>query len=203
MAAGSLRRLEAEAPGGAEPERLSPEAREDLRAVARLALEHAVRLGREPRIDLAALPPALHAPRASFVTLEHEGSLRGCIGSLEACEPLAVDVAANAVKAARDPRLPPVTEAELPALRVKIAVLSPLVSVSAANETELLAALRPGRDGLLLREGERSATFLPSVWSNLPEAPAFLRALRRKAALPEEGWTSATGCWRYTVEEID
>jgi len=153
-------------------------------------------------VDLAALPESLHAPGASFVTLEHEGGLRGCIGSLEAQRPLAVDVAQNTVKATRDPRLAPVSEGELPGLRIKIAVLSPLEPVAAASDRELLAALRPGRDGLVLRAGERAATFLPSVWASLPDGAAFLRALRRKAALPEECWTPGTDCWRYTVEEI-
>ncbi|MDX1648218.1 MAG: AmmeMemoRadiSam system protein A [Myxococcota bacterium] len=170
--------------------------------MARLALERGVRTGRPPAIDLVALAPALHEPGASFVTLERRGALRGCIGSLEPVEPLALSVAGNAVKAARDPRLPPVAASELPDLEVKISVLSPLAPFPVASEAELVEALRPGVDGLVLRDGPHGATFLPSVWASLPSPRDFVRELKRKALLPDGHWSDALVCWRYTVEEI-
>jgi AmmeMemoRadiSam system protein A len=187
---------------GAAPPRLSPEARDDLRAVARLALEHGVRTGRAPAIDLVALAPELHEPGASFVTLERGGTLRGCIGCLEPVEALALSVAANAVKAARDPRLPAVVASELPEIDVKISVLSVLEPFHAASEEELVEALRPGVDGLVLRQGPHGATFLPSVWSSLPSPRAFVRELKRKAGLPDAHAPEGLSCWRYTVEEV-
>ncbi|MEF8717776.1 MAG: AMMECR1 domain-containing protein [Candidatus Accumulibacter necessarius] len=42
----------------------------------------------------------LAEPGATFVTLTQNGQLRGCIGSLEAHRPLAIDVAENALAAA-------------------------------------------------------------------------------------------------------
>lgn len=211
MAAGSLRDPGgAAAPGATDASaaatdavpRLPPEAREDLRAVARLALERGVHTGRPPAIDLVALAPALHAPGASFVTLERRGALRGCIGCLEAVEPLALSVAGNAVKAARDPRLPAVEPFELPELEVKISVLSPLEPLEVASEEELLETLRPGVDGLVVRDGPHGATFLPGVWASLPSPRDFVRELKRKAGLPDAPGSAALQWWRYTVEEV-
>lgn len=200
MAAGSLR--DPSGAAAAAPTRLTAEAREDLRAVARLALEHGVEHGRPPRIDLVALAAPLHEPGASFVTLRWRGELRGCIGTLEAGEPLAFSVARNAVKAARDPRLAPVDAAELVEMEVKISVLSPLEPLAVRDEAELLAALRPGVDGLVLRDEPHGATFLPAVWESLPSPRDFLRELKRKALLADDHWSSRLAFWRYQVEEI-
>jgi AmmeMemoRadiSam system protein A len=153
--------------------------------------------------DLAGLPPALRAPGASFVTLHRHGELRGCIGSLEPHRPLAEDVAGNARAAAfMDPRFPPVGRDEVAGLELEISVLSPLTPLAAASEAELLAALRPGTDGLVLVEGARRATFLPAVWRQLPEPRSFLAHLKHKAGLPADHWSPAIRFLRYTVEEF-
>jgi len=56
---------------------------------------------------------SLAAHGACFVTLTRDGSLRGCIGTLEAHRSLAADVRANAVAAAlRDPRFSPLSVRE-------------------------------------------------------------------------------------------
>ena len=54
-----------------------------LLAVAAASLDFAAAHdGETPEIELAAgVSPALSAQRASFVTLERDGRLRGCIGS--------------------------------------------------------------------------------------------------------------------------
>jgi AmmeMemoRadiSam system protein B/AmmeMemoRadiSam system protein A len=128
----------------------------------------------------------LQAERASFVTLTRGGELRGCIGTLTASRPLVEDVAANARAAAlRDPRFPPVGVHELDELRIEVSVVSPLVPVPFDDEAELFAAIEPGRDGLALDCGGRHATFLPQVWSALPEPARFVAELQRKAGVPE------------------
>ena len=80
-------------------------ARQALLGIARGAIQHGLDCGAPPPIALDGLAAALCAWRASFVTLTTGGGLRGCIGSLEACQPLAEDVAGNAVDTAfSDPR---------------------------------------------------------------------------------------------------
>lgn len=137
------------------------------------------------------------------MTLKRFGELRGCTGSLEAARPLVRDVSRNAWRSAfQDPRFPPLIEAELDGLEISVSVLSPLEPLPARSERELLASLRAGRDGLVLREGQRVATFLPAVWKTLPEPRAFLDALWQKAGLPPGHWSDALLFERYTTEEI-
>jgi AmmeMemoRadiSam system protein A len=179
-----------------------PLASPSLRAVAREAIEYRLRQGREPETDLSLYPPHLHEPRATFVTLRRHGELRGCTGSLEATRPLVADVVHNACRSAfGDPRFPPLSEAELVGLAISVSLLSPLERLRVASEQELLGALRPGIDGLVLSDAGACATFLPSVWESLPEPPAFLDALRRKAGLPPGHWSETIRFERYTVTD--
>ena len=137
---------------------------------------------------------------ASFVTLTRSGSLRGCIGSLEAARPLGDDVADNARGAAfRDPRFPALTAAEWPACRVEVSLLSAPRPLRFADEDDLLAQLRAGEDGVILEAGGRRATFLPQVWESLPEPRAFLRELARKAGLASDTRLARCRLSRYRV----
>ena len=173
-----------------------------LRAVAREAIEFRLREGREPETDLSRYPPNLHELRATFVTLRRHGELRGCTGSLEATRPLVADVVHNACRSAfGDPRFAPLSEAELVGLAVSVSLLSPLEPLCVASEQGLLEALQPGIDGLVLSDGGACATFLPSVWENLPEPQAFLDALRRKAGLSPGHWSETIRFERYTVTD--
>jgi AmmeMemoRadiSam system protein A len=145
---------------------------------------------------IAALPAsapaaALAKREATFVTLEREGTLRGCIGTLTALRPLGVDVVRNARLAARDPRLPPIEEVEVASLRITVTVVSPAEPIAVRAFASLLEHLRPGEDGLTLRDrGGRRATFLPSVWSHLPEPDRFVAALLRKGRWPQHLWSA-------------
>lgn len=146
------------------------------------------------------VPPALAEPGASFVTLERQGTLRGCVGTLEAVRPLYDDVQRNAIRAMRDPRLPPVTTDDWPTLDVKVSVLTAPEPVPVAGRDELLAVVRPGIDGLIIADGERRATFLPAVWAKLPEPERFLDALLAKAGFA--GWPEGLAVRRYESIEF-
>lgn len=148
--------------------------------------------------------PWLDEPGASFVTLTKHGSLRGCIGTLEAYRPLGRDVAGHAVDAAvRDPRFWPVTADEYPELDIEVSVLSEPEPMPVADRAGLERMLRPGVDGLVLadRGGRHRATFLPQVWDELPEPHDFVAHLLAKAGLPASyDWRGgAMDCRRYTV----
>ncbi len=151
-----------------------------------------------------------HAPaeslmqlRASFVTLQMHGDLRGCIGSLVAHRPLLEDVAENAYNAAfRDPRFDPVSASEEPQLHLHISVLSPPQPMQFTDEQDLLRQIRPGIDGLILEAPGHRGTFLPSVWESLPEPWMFLVHLKIKAGLPEDFWSPQIRVSRYTAEDV-
>lgn len=180
------------------PEPLAP----SLRAVARDAIVRGLGSGSEPHVDPDAHGPELRRPGASFVTLRRFGELRGCTGSLEATRPLVCDVARNAWRSAfADPRFSPLSSAEFEGLEVSVSVLSPLEPLPARTEAELLAALRPGVDGLVLHEGARHATFLPAVWQSLTEPRRFLDALREKAGLAPGHWSDSIRFERYTTRD--
>ena len=152
-----------------------------------------------------ALPenPRLQQVGACFVTLTLSGELRGCIGSLTARRPLAEDVLHNACASAfDDPRFPPLDAAELARVDISISVLTPPEPFPVKNEAELLQTLRPGVDGLLLEDGTCRATFLPSVWEQLPTPAAFIAQLKRKAGLPAYYWSPTITFSRYRSIEF-
>lgn len=147
---------------------------------------------------------ALLEPRATFTTLKLGGELRGCCGALEPVRALFADVWHTAwTSAFADPRFRPLEDSELEALEITISVLSPLEPIASGSEEELLAALRPREDGLLIAWGARRATFLPAVWDMLPEPRVFLAELQRKAGLSGIRISPALQAWRYRVESFD
>lgn len=175
-----------------------------LLELARQSLAYGAKTGKPPNVDLNGFPTVLRAPGASFVTLEKAGRLRGCIGSLEAQRPLARDVVENSFRAGfRDPRFPAITETELQAgIDCSLSLLSAPAPMTLRDESDLLARLRPGIDGLILADGARRATFLPQVWDQLPEPRQFLSQLKRKAGMPPDYWSDTITVARYTAVKI-
>ena len=174
-----------------------------LRQVALEAVEYGVRLGKHLPVKTSRYPTLLQNPGACFVTLNLNGLLRGCIGSLEAHQPLVNDVAYNAHAAAfSDPRFPPVSSDELENLEFHISVLTPAVAMTFKSEDDLLKQIRPGIDGLVLEEGHHRGTFLPAVWESLPDAESFLQHLKQKAGLPQNYWSDNIKVSRYTTESF-
>ncbi len=171
-----------------------------LIALARNAIE--VELDAAPAIVPA--PRELDRPGATFVTLRSHDGLRGCIGTLEAWRPLAEDVRANAIAAAfRDPRFPPLLRHEFPGIAIEVSLVHPSQPIRVPHEPALLAALRPGVDGVVLECARRRATFLPQVWEQIPDAREFMRALKRKAGLPEDFWSEDVRVSRYGVDKFE
>ncbi|MCA9541479.1 MAG: AmmeMemoRadiSam system protein A, partial [Myxococcales bacterium] len=186
------------------PMGLDADDRATLMRLARTSVYEGLKTGRPFEPELAACSPALRADGASFVTLEIDDRLRGCIGRLEASRPLAIDVAHNAFSAAfEDPRFPALTAAEWPGLHFHVSVLGKPVPFPVADEADLIARLRPGVDGLVLREGHRRATFLPSVWQSLPDPAEFVAHLKHKAGWSTRYWSPHIEVQRYEVEAFE
>jgi uncharacterized protein len=105
---------------------LSASDRATLLDVARASIQHGLRHGQALAVNPDDYPETLRPLRATFVTLETGGQLRGCIGALAAYRPLVQDVAAHAYAAAfEDPRFPELRLDEWPKLEIFISVLSP------------------------------------------------------------------------------
>jgi AmmeMemoRadiSam system protein A len=185
------------------PMSLTKPQRKQLLELAKNSISHGLRAGKPLAIDPADFPAELTETRATFITLQKNHHLRGCIGLLTASRPLAVDVCENAFAAAfRDPRFPPLDESEFNDLDVHISILSPAEPLSFKSEQDLLEQLQPGVDGLILEEGNRRGTFLPSVWRSLPKPQDFLRQLKQKAGLPPDYWSGRIRVSRYRTEEF-
>lgn len=172
-----------------------------LLALAEESIRHALGEGIAMKVNPDDYEEELRQPAACFVTLKIKGELRGCIGSLEAHRSMVEDVAHNADAAAfSDPRFPPLREDELDGLELDISLLTPAEPIHFSSEKDLLSQLRPGIDGLIIEEGYRRGTFLPSVWEQLPHPEQFLQHLKLKAGLPPNHWSENIRISRYTTQ---
>lgn len=176
--------------------------KQNLLDVAVRAVVTAATKGEQLAIQAAKFAAALQEYRSCFVSLHQDGGLRGCIGSIEAPRPLIEDAAHNAYAAAiQDYRFEPLTAGELAGLELELTVLSPLEAIPCASEAELLAALRVGVDGLVIRDGRAQATFLPVMWKQLRTPAEFLAHLKDKAGMSPAHWSKKFQALRYRAEE--
>jgi len=175
---------------------LSLEERRQALWLPRRALERA--LGPSPDEDPAGpferepLPPVFDEKRGAFVTLRRfpGEQLRGCIGYPLPVLPLRTALARAAVAAGlEDPRFAPVRVAELSRLAIEVSVLTVPVPVHVTVPAQRVAAVRVGRDGLIVDGFGASGLLLPQV---APEqgwtAEEFLAGTCEKAGLPRSAW---------------
>jgi uncharacterized protein len=185
-------------------DKLTDDEKRTLLELARQALEGGVRGQKLPSLDLQTFPPRLRALGCSFVTLTINGNLRGCIGALEPSEPLVEDVRKHAIAAAlQDYRFPAVCPEELLQIKIEISRLTVPVLLEYSSPEDLLAKLRPGIDGVVLRNGLQRATFLPQVWAKLPDSFCFLDSLCYKMGTTPDLWRKKhLDVLVYQVEEF-
>jgi AmmeMemoRadiSam system protein B/AmmeMemoRadiSam system protein A len=172
---------------------LAPEKGQVLVKLARSTLREKFGLPLPPseadRMRSALSDASFQARCGTFVTLKHNGQLRGCIGSLSASDPLAEGVRRNAINAAfNDPRFSPLTQTELGQVEIEVSVLTEPQPLPFSDPEDLLRRLRPNVDGVIIRQGYANATFLPQVWEQLPKKEDFLGHLCLKAGLPRDAW---------------
>jgi AmmeMemoRadiSam system protein A len=135
------------------------------------------------------LTPRLMEDGVTFVTLTIGGELRGCVGALEAYQPLFQDVREHALAAAfKDYRFSPLRPDELPSVEIEISRLTSLIPIEYEKPLDLLAIIRPGIDGVLIQDGICRATFLPQVWEKLPDTATFLTHLCQKMGVDPHLW---------------
>ncbi len=173
-----------------QTETLTPEERRQLLQLARQSIEQAV-CGKEcPPPELDGLPPSLREKGVCFVTLTLPGGeLRGCIGGLEATQPLAIDVWEHAAAAALDDyRFLPVRPEEVSLLEIEISRLTHPEPLDYEHPEDLPNLLHPGVDGVVLHDGFRRATFLPQVWEKIPDPCMFISHLCQKMGAASDTW---------------
>lgn len=183
---------------------LSTEDQQTCLDIARQSIQYGLQTGRALPVEITDYTDELQQTLACFVTLHKHGQLRGCIGALEAYQPLIKDIADHAFAAAfQDPRFPALSTDEFNQLKIEISVLGKPEPVSFSSENDLLEKIRPGIDGLILEHGFNRGTFLPSVWEQLPDKKDFLNHLKMKAGLPTSWWDDQVKISRYQTFQFE
>ncbi len=178
---------------------LHTEAADTLLPIARAAI--GAQLGKAHPADESAA--WLREPGASFITLNLDHKLRGCIGSLRAHRPLLDDIKANALAAAfKDPRFKPLSAIEYDSIVVEISLLSDLTPLSFSDEGTALAQLQPHVHGVIFEYGHHRSTYLPQVWESFADPAMFLATLKQKAGLPPNFWEPGVKLHTYTVAKF-
>lgn len=135
---------------------------------------------------------------ACFVTLEKFNQLRGCIGSIIAYRPFINDLIEHSKDAAfNDHRFNPVTEDELNDIKAAVSILTEPRKIEFKGEEELLEKIVPNRDGIIIKDGEYQAVYLPSVWEELSDKVLFLNSLKLKAGLPADYFSDTFEAYRF------
>ena len=178
--------------------KLSKSEQQTCLQVARESIKLGLEEGKALRVNAEDYSQTLQQQLASFVTLHLDEKLRGCIGALQAYQPLISDISEHAYAAAfQDPRFTPLTKEEYKKLNIEISVLGTPEQMSFESEEDLLQQIRPGVDGLIIEYGYNRGTFLPSVWEQLPDKIEFFNHLKLKANLAKNWWDDAVKVSRY------
>lgn len=167
----------------------------DRQALLRLARDSIAAYLEHRALPHADAPAALR-PGGAFVSLHRRGELRGCIGQIEATQPLGAVVCRCAIAAAtEDPRFPSVTAAELNEIEIELSLLGGLEPVERIEEIEV------GRHGLVVEMGWHRGLLLPQVaieWGW--DRETFIARTCAKAGLPRDAWKHGATLYKFEAE---
>lgn len=148
-------------------------------------------------------PPILDSAGACFVTLHLNNNLRGCIGSVIPQTSLLIDLIKNAHNAAfMDPRFNPLTRDEFEQCQISVSLIGRPERIDFNSEEDLLSQLKPNIDGVIIKDADKQALYLPSVWEILPNKEDFLKSLKQKAGFDREYFSSTLEAYRFITYEI-
>lgn len=157
---------------------------DDRRALLGIARRAIIEAAEHQRLlEVALLTGAFAGRSGVFVTLRRRGRLRGCIGQVEAVDPIGQAVARCAMAAALDdPRFDPVCPSELSELEIEISLISPPQRIS-------LEEIEVGRHGLMITRGYQRGLLLPQValefhWTR----ERFLEETCVKGGMERQAW---------------
>ena len=173
-----------------------------LLELARQTLVHYFETGDILSVDISQVDSALTQKLGTFVTLTKNGELRGCIGHNEPMQAIYKDVIDNALSASfKDNRFEVLQESELEDLHIEISILTEPKKIEYSLVKNLLNSLHSSEDGVLIKKGHNSATYLPQVWEELSNKEEFLTSLCLKAGLRPDVWkTGDLEVYTYQAE---
>ena len=169
------------------------EEKKELLALARKAITEYVTKGKSPETDVKN--QKFKTDGAVFVTIKENGSLRGCIGHIQAIMPLYQSIMRNAVAAcSSDPRFPPMKKEELKDMEIEISILSPFMSLKDVKDIQV------GKHGLYIIKDNQTGLLLPQVATEFGwNRDEFLEHVCMKAGLPKDAWKDAE-LYTFTAE---
>jgi AmmeMemoRadiSam system protein A len=156
----------------------------DRRTALQLARTAVVEAVTRRKFPVSFLSQGVFAERRGvFVTLHVHNRLQGCIGVIEAKEPLGEAIARCAASAAlEDPRFAPMKTEQLGELSIEISLLSVMEPIAPES-------IEIARHGLFVRLHAQRGLLLPQVATeHRLTREQFLEETCRKAGLPREAW---------------
>ena len=154
--------------------------------------------------DILHQYPQLKEDGATFITLTLNGDLRGCIGTLNAYQPLYQDIISNSLSAAfKDTRFEPLTYKEFKKIKIEISILSESKKVKYDNIKDLKSKIIPFVDGIILKDNQFSSTYLPSVWEQIPEFDDFFFSLAQKGGSEKLFLENNPKVYKYQVKKYE
>jgi AmmeMemoRadiSam system protein A len=177
---------------------------EILLEIARISIlnefNHSFKIDKE---SLKKKFPLLNEKRACFVTINLDGKLRGCIGSLVAHRTLLEEIISNAHNSAfSDLRFPRLTKEEFKKIDIEISILTPAVKLEYTGIEDLKTKIKPFEHGVILESKNKRATFLPQVWEQIPSFDDFFEQLSKKAGFSKSCLESHPIICTYTATKI-
>lgn len=159
--------------------------------LARRTIEEYVRTGSIIEVP-KGLPQEMYGTQAGvFVSIKirdgkrgesgQPARLRGCIGTIAAVQSsVAKEIIHNAVSAStRDPRFPPITEAELDRLKISVDVLGSMEKVDTLDQLDVK------RYGVVVTKGYRRGLLLPNL-EGVDTVLDQVAIAKQKAGIKEE-----------------
>lgn len=173
-----------------------PESNSIYVQIARLTIKHHFDHGDINDLKFQDAPEILTGERRGcFVSLHlKDGSLRGCIGTIEPVEKnLLNEIKRNALSAAfRDSRFEPLHEDEFENLDISVDVLSIPEQIESPDD------LDPENYGVIVSDGSyHRAVLLPAI-EGIDTVEKQLSIVKRKAGLGHKTWEELTVC-RFTT----
>ncbi len=165
----------------------------NLLHIARQALVHRLQKKKSYKAPGDLLTHNLKERVGVFVSVYVGDDLRGCIGSMRGRKPLFKLVEEMALSAALDDdRFKPISQDEIPEVKIEISVLTPMVKVKSADE------IIPGEHGVYITNGWQKGTLLPQVGEKMNWTAEELlgHCARDKAGMAWDGWKNA-GIYKY------
>ena len=151
--------------------------------------------------DVLELPPIFDTYIASYVSVFVDGKLRGRAGTAFPFEPLKNNLIKNAYNAAFKTETPVYSD-EIDKMKLEICLLMRPQIIPFASLNNLSEKINENT-GIIIKNAQTEAAFLPCMWEEYPDKKDFLNAILKEAGIQENPSPSAFEAYQFKVVTID